>query len=58
MVCEAWLYMICPKCKGVGYHVVHKHAVFDIDNDWDCKYFNGERYRFKLCKKCNGKGEI
>jgi hypothetical protein len=50
--------MICNACKGVGYHVTHNRTNYKDKDEWGVKYFLGERYRFKLCKKCMGIGEI
>ena len=52
--------MICPACSGVGYHVTQNRSNYNPNKTdvWGVKYFLGERYRFKLCKKCMGIGEI
>ena len=54
------IHMICPNCKGVGYHVSQNRADYrDYKSDnWGVKFFLGERYRFKVCKRCNGTGEF
>lgn len=58
MVCGAWYNMICPVCDGVGYIVAHNNNDFKDKDEWNVKFYLGERYRFKICHKCNGKGEI
>lgn len=50
--------MICKSCQGAGYHVVMKHGnkYKDVDQ-WNIKYFEGEPYHVRICRKCQGTGE-
>lgn len=56
MVYKAWDNMICPVCKGTGYHVTHNRTNYKDKDEWGVKFFLG--YRFKICKRCHGKGEL
>jgi hypothetical protein len=50
--------MICKSCQGLGYFYRHKHSKFKDKDNWDVKYDLGDKYQYKICRKCNGTGEF
>ena len=52
---------ICPKCKGMGFIFVptSKYVIKPEIDPWDYSgLFDGRSYHTKICKRCNGTGEI
>jgi len=48
---------ICKACQGVGYHVIMKHGNYKDVDQWNVKFFEGQRYHLRICRKCLGTGE-
>ena len=51
----------CPKCKGLGYILVptRKFVIKPEKDPWDYSgHFDGRSYHHKICKRCNGTGEV